>query len=385
MMDNSLRGLLLLVRSSLMCEPAKLPEGFSMEQICELALKHQIETMAYDGAIYCGISKREEAMKKLFQYYVKALVKSEKQVESLHQLYKAFDEVGIDYLPLKGCVMKPMYPKAELRAMNDADILIKVEQYEKISPILENLNYRFLAESDCELKWVSAGLYLELHKRLIPSFIKDFYAYFGDGWQLAADCVGSRYAMSKEDEFLFLFTHFARHYREGGVGIRHMADIWFYRIKHPSMDEKKIVDVLKSLSLDTFYENILKTLENWFENGEETAITCRITDYIASSGSFGTAETKVVAAGASAGSKGRNIVSLIFPSVRNMRYAYPVLQKCPALLPVMWVYRWFRVVFFRRDKIKVHQERLKIMENEKLSEFEENMRAVGINTNFEEN
>jgi len=383
-MDTSLQTLLLLVRSALTCEPEPLPEKVDMEQVYQLAVKHQVEAMAYDGAIQCGVSKQDESMKKLFQLYYKAMLKSEMQIKSLQELYSAFDAEQIDYLPLKGCVMKPMYPKAELRAMNDADILIKVEQYDKIKPVLERLSYHFMAESDCELKWVCKGLYLELHKRLIPSFIKDFYAYFGDGWQLAAEHTGTRYSMSKEDEFLFIFTHFARHYREGGVGIRHMADIWYYRKKTPQMQEDKILTVLKKLSLDVFYRNILDTLANWFEGAEATDITRKITDYVANSGSFGSEESKVVASAVGKGSKGKNMMQLLFPPVSAMRYAYPVLQKCPVLLPFVWPYRWIKVLFFRRDKIKVQQDRLKMMEADRMSEFEANMRAVGISTKYEE-
>ena len=385
MMNQALHGLLLLVHSALTCQPAQLPQELPLDRIYELAAKHQVGAMAYDGAIRSGISKQDEAVKKLFQLYYKAMTKSERQVENLQKLYRAFDEAQIDYLPLKGCIMKPMYPKAELRAMNDADILIKVEQYDKIKPVLEELSYHFLAESDCELKWISRGLYLELHKRLIPSFIKDFYAYFGDGWQLATEQNGNQYKMSKEDEFLFIFTHFARHYREGGVGIRHMVDIWYYRYKNPSLDEEKIVDVLKKMSLDVFYHNILKTLQHWFEGGEKTEITEKIEEYIVNSGSFGSEESKVVAAAARKGSKGKNIVHLLFPPLNTMREAYPVLEKCPVLLPGTWVCRWGRVLLFRRDRIKVQRQRIGMIDAEKMNKFEESMRAVGINTNFEEN
>jgi len=307
-----------------------------------------------------------------------------RQLKSVEALYAAFDQAQVDYLPLKGCIMKPMYPKAELRAMNDADILIKVDQYDKIKPVLEQLSYQFVAESDCELKWICKGLYLELHKRLIPSFIKDFYAYFGDGWQLAVPESGNRHVMSKEDEFLYIFTHFARHYREGGVGIRHMADIWYYRKKTPELQEDKITAVLEKMSLHTFYQNILATLDNWFEGGEETDITRKITKYVVESGNYGTEETKIVAAAVRAGDKKKNIVQMVFPSLNNMRYSYPVLKKCPALLPGVWVYRWGKVLFFRRDKIKMQQDRLKLMEDDKMKAFEASMREVGINMDFEE-
>lgn len=385
-MDHTLQVLLQMVKSALTCDAAELTAPFDLQEVGPLAVRHQVEGLVYDGALRCGVSKQVPGMRSLFQAYCKAAVKSELQIKALEDLYGAFDREGVDYLPLKGCIMKWMYPAPELRAMNDADILIRVEQYEKIEPLMEALNYRFVAESDCELKWSTPGLYVELHKRLIPSFIKDLYAYFGDGWQLAHPENGTRYALCPEDEFLFIFAHFARHYREGGVGIRHMADIWQYRRSRPSLDEEKIQAVLKKLSLETFYDNIMQTLANWFEDGEETKITDMITQYIANSGSFGSEEAKNVADSMRrAKGKGKRglVTKTLFPSLEDMRYAYPVLQKAPALLPAMWVYRGIKVTLFHRDRLKKQEDRFK--EADKIDDFERSLRAVGLGMEFEEN
>lgn len=386
-MDNTLRALLTMVKSALTGSAERLEGTADLTAVAAMAARHQVGGLVYDGALRCGIDRQEPSMRSLFQTYCKSLLKSELQTEKLTELYQAFDEAEIDYLPLKGCIMKQMYPRPELRTMNDADILIRVEQYEKIKLVLETLGYRFLAESDCELKWTTKGLYLELHKRLIPSFIKDFYAYFGEGWHLAHCKDGSCYGLSPEDEFLFIFTHFARHYREGGVGIRHMADIWYYRYKTPQLDEARIMHVLKKMSLDTFYSNILLTLSNWFGSGEETELTKKITEYVANSGSFGTEESKELA-GILRQSKGEGkkelVRQMLFPSLKNMRYAYPVLQKAPVLLPVMWVYRGVKVSLFHRDRIKAKERQLQNAGMQAIQEFEQNLRAVGLGMEFEE-
>lgn len=39
----------------------------------------------------------------------------------------AFDAGGIDYMPLKGSILKDLYPRHEMRMMGDADILIRME------------------------------------------------------------------------------------------------------------------------------------------------------------------------------------------------------------------------------------------------------------------
>ena len=141
-------------------------------------------------------------MKMLFQHYCRSLQHSEGQMKAVEQLCEAFDAEGIAYMPLKGCLMKRLYPSPELRPMGDADILIRPEQYERIRLVVEKLGYDEQVESDHELIWHRKDLNLELHKRLIPSYNRDYYRYFGDGWNLAKVERGTRYMMTCEDEYI---------------------------------------------------------------------------------------------------------------------------------------------------------------------------------------
>ena len=70
---------------------------------------------------------------------------------------------------LKGCNLKRLYPQPELRLMADADILIRMEQYDQIKSVMQSLGFACERESDHEFIWRTKGLYLELHKRLLPS------------------------------------------------------------------------------------------------------------------------------------------------------------------------------------------------------------------------
>ena len=110
-----------------------------------------------------------------------------------------------------------------------------------------------------------------------------------------------------------------------------------------------------------------------------------ITDYIVSSGSFGDQQAKSVAGSAHTGGKGKRMIKLLFPSVAKMRYAYPVLQKFPVMLPAIWVYRWGKIAFAEKEKLELHRQRLGDVTKEKLDAFEQNMRAAGIHVRFEEN
>ena len=149
--------------------------------------------------------------------------------------------------------------------MGDADVLIHAEQYNKIVPILEKNDFTFVKENLNELCWQKLPFYIELHRYLISPQHKDYYGYFGDGWQLARPSEGfkHRFEMSDEDFFVFLFAHFTKHYRSSGIGIKHMTDIWVYLKAKPELDIKYIERELDKLKMLTFYKNVLRTV-----NGE---------------------------------------------------------------------------------------------------------------------
>ena len=70
---------------------------------------------------------------------------------------------------IKSAVLGEKLPLPETFSLEEADGLIRMEQYEKIIPIIENLGFAQGEETDHELHWSSKGLFVELHKWLIPS------------------------------------------------------------------------------------------------------------------------------------------------------------------------------------------------------------------------
>ena len=61
------------------------------------------------------------------------------QLREVEQIERIFQAQGIDYLLLKGAVMKQRYLHSEARTMGDADILIREEQYTRIRPIIQEM------------------------------------------------------------------------------------------------------------------------------------------------------------------------------------------------------------------------------------------------------
>ena len=389
-MDITQQGILLLLKSAITGESQVLPEGFDIEAACPLIRKHHMSTLCYDGAVRCGVPRQHPVMREMFQEYCKILQVSEGQMREIRRIAQAFDKNGIDYMPLKGCNMKALYPQPELRMMGDADILIRVEQYDSIVPIMESLGFTSVLESDHELIWKSPFLYLELHKCVIPTYNKDYYAYFGDGWNRANREGGFRYGMSPEDTWIYLFTHFAKHYRDGGIGCRHVVDLWVYRRAYPDLDETYIGEELEKFQLREFHENICRMIGAWFEEQVLDEKSDVLTTCLFASGSWGRHEDYVLSQSIKesqnfpVGFSGRLVYlgKLLFPKAENMKRIYPILQKVPWLIPVMWLIRPFYKVLFQGWKLKRHRQNLNLLSREKLENRHQMLRYVGLDYHF---
>lgn len=389
MTNDIQRGVISILYSALTREKNFLPEHFDFSEAVKIAKKHKIEVMFYYGALNCGFAQDDPLMQELFTLVCSNIAVSEQQMYLARKLFSSFDEQKVEYMPLKGILLKQIYPKPEMRAMGDADILIKTEQYKIIKPIMQELGYSEVTESDHEFVWKKQNMHIELHKRLVPSYNKDYYKYFGNGWHLAIKKTGTSYSMTDEDQMIYLFTHFAKHYRDAGIGIRHIIDLWVYRKNKPKMDESYIKKELKALQLYNFYLNVINTLSVWFDGKTADFKTDLITDTIFNSGVYGTTQAHILS-GAVKISKSTNHVKtkkffmLAFLPYKNMCMKYPFVKKMPFLLPVMWVYRILIAIFFKSKNIKFQKKAIDFINNDKINGYQKSLNIVGLDFNFKE-
>lgn len=192
-MNKLQNGIISLIKAAITDKKAVLSDDFDWASALELAKKHQIIPLVYYGIMYSEIEAPKDIFAETENISYQSMAISHNQLYELEKLFRAFEDSGIEYMPLKGAVMKSFYPKPEMRTMGDADILIKTEQYEQIRVTMQDLGFNEILESDHELVWDKKSIHIELHKRLIPSYNKDYYAYYGDGWDFAKSKGKSRF------------------------------------------------------------------------------------------------------------------------------------------------------------------------------------------------
>ena len=386
------KSIIILMKSAITGKSYTLPEDFSLSESFYQIRKHTLMPLIYAGVLNCGIPKEDPEMQKLFIYYREYLNYSEKQMAAVKRIYTAFEANGIDYMPVKGCNLKLLYPAPEMRPMSDADILIKQSQYHQIEKLMKELGYVLEHAGDHDYGWCSGNIHIELHYRLILPYNQAYKEYFGSGWNLAAMQNNHHFYMNPEDEFIYLFIHFTKHYRLGSVGCRQVLDLWIYLRTYPDLDKEYIEKKIRELSVSEFYHNMLTLIDYWFNNGKGNEKAEYISEYILTSGNGGTYENRVKAYGVMnaqlSGSKVKGKIhtlrKAVFPDLSDLKMRYTVLKKVPVLLPAVWVYRWFDAVLTRKDNVKALTKRVRGVCTLDLSDFENSLSYVGLDFTFEE-
>lgn len=378
-MTENERGILLLIKSAITGEKYQMPEGFKLSVAAKRMYELGLFAIGYNGVLNCQLlTEGTPLWNKLSELYCVDVVYSDRQMYLLQKMFAAFETQNIEYMPVKGAVMKMLYPLPEMRSMSDADILIHTKDREKLTVLMEQLDYRPLSESDHEWNWISQDLKVELHKRLVSSDDKMYYQYFGDGWQFAKKQQGCRWSMSSEDMFVFDFTHFTKHYCKSGVNVRHVVDLWLHKRLNPQLDLEYIRTQLEKMQLEVFFDYVMALIDAWFQDGQWDDRLVHITDYIFSGGVTKAISDQARAAQQSGGKRGkfRVILGRLFPGRKHLDWNYPSLKKVP--LPFAWVARWFMLLTSRKSSVKTRSQELKNTSQESVEAHNERLAYVGL-------
>ncbi len=392
MLSSFERGVIILINNALKAQNTPLPEDFDYSRLYEFAKSQQIMPLIYYGGRDLQEFVSHDEKRKIYASAMFLALLNQNQESELETLCLAFEKNGVDYMRLKGSVIKRLYPCSEMRLLGDADVLIRKEQMGRIELLMETLGYKHLLTSDHEWVWKKGDLGIELHKRIIPSYTKDLYAYFGDGWDHAQKVAdgGHEYTLSAENELIYLVSHFTKHYRYAGIGIKHLVDIHVLLEANADIDHEYVHATLEQLGIAEFYKNIVKTLDVWFKDAEGDEVTDFITQKVFSGGVYGTTkdrsryEAAALANGADADKvRKKRFWSAVFPSFKTMCEDRPWLRKCPILLPFAWAGRLVTVLLFRRDHIRRERESISAINASEIESYKAELKLVGLDFNFE--
>lgn len=341
-----------------LAELYKLATFHSMTAITAMALE---SSGIFDGAdvniVKKWISAKNEAIRK------NLLLDNERQ-----RLFAWMEEHGCWHMPLKGSVLKDLYPKIGMRQMADNDILFDTEFEWEIEKYMVSQGYEAVSvgKGNHDVYEKQPIYNFELHTALFASpHNKEWNDYYANvKTRLINDAQGSfgRH-FSDEDFYVYIMVHACKHYSGGGTGLRTLMDCYVYILrKGAALDWEYIEGEAEKLGIAQF-EKLCRALSQKLFSLSEYELTddeAELLGYFASSGTYGTVKHRVEKNLKEIQQGHDEITTLTrikyfaqrtFPNKAWLEQNCPFCYRNPWARPFFYIYRIFRGVFKRGKNI----------------------------------
>ena len=359
-----------------------LPEedlSYDPVALYRLAKHHDMVHLAADALSRNHLLPDEEPVRSAYEREQLMAVYREIQLTTTtKRICEAFQHGRIPFVPLKGAVIRPLYPEPWMRTSCDIDILIHEEDLAKATQELTDAGFTTDGVRNYhDMSFFYGGVHLELHYN-VQENMKQIDGLLADIWKHTKQTDDMEYRETPE---FFLFHHIAHmsyHFVSGGCGIKPFLDLWILQ-KNGYCKEEKVIPLLRKCGLITFYLSVKDLMNVWLEGKEHTDLTRQMECYILSGGVYGNSENSNAAGAARKKGKFRYLWSMAFPSYQVMRVLYPSLRKHKILLPFCYIHRFFSKLFGRdRKRVRSRWKAAMDQDTNRIQSAEALLQAVGL-------
>ena len=280
---------------------SELLREMNMEDVYQISVYHTLSAMTYmilekgqdilEGEVFKNWKKEKD----------KAIRKNILLDRERERIFAFMEEQGIWHMPLKGIILKEMYPAFGMRQMADNDILydsnfqkplciwMKAQGYKVIScgrgnhdvyekkPVYNYEMHTALYGGEHNPVWIT--YYENIKEKLIADKKKKYSFHFTD-----------------EDFYIYIITHIYKHFAGSGTGIRSLLDVYIYlQAKEAIMNWDYINEELKKVQVSDF-EGKVRHLSQKVFSKELQKLTKKeeeLLKYFLYSGTYGTLENHV--------------------------------------------------------------------------------------------
>lgn len=280
----------------------------------------------------------------LIKSYYSAIYRYKLFDTEFNAIVKILTEAKIEFLPLKGIVIRDYYPKPWMRSFSDIDILVHQEDLKIAEEVLSSkLHYSFDNVKDHDVTAISSnGVHLELHFQL-KNDSKKFK------WNIVLDDVWNytipgktAYCKQLSNEMLYFYhiAHMAKHFVQGGCGVRPFMDLWVIT-KKMQIDNCIQNKLLETAGLTFFAHTAEELTKKWFKNETVSDQAVKMERFVLASGLFGTNETQLASRQIWQNGKIRDLFRRIWVPYNHLCILYPDFRrKKKVLLPIYELKRW---------------------------------------------
>ncbi len=346
--------LFLLLRAGVCGEPvdAEVIDSLNADSLSELyniSNTHDVAQILGAALSKCGKLGDDDCSKNFRAKAMLAVSRYERIQYDLQTICDAFEQAQIPFIPLKGSVIRAYYPQPWMRTSCDIDVLVHNEDLDAAARILqETLGYAPHMEGPHDVSFYSqSGVHIELHFDLIEEGWAGSACEILKGvWNYAAPKEGCQfhYVLSDGMFYFYHIAHMAKHFEQGGCGIRPFIDLWILD-NIENADIAKRDALLEKGGLLKFTQAARRLVKAWFEGAPHDPITQQMQEYVIRGGVYGSKTNEIAALQKRKGGKWQYAFSRIVLPYDEIKYMYPFLQEYLWLTPFMQVFRWIRILF----------------------------------------
>ena len=358
-------------------KPLNIPDNIDVNEIIDIAKRNHMNYLVL-GALIKTDNIPEETLNRLRRIIQNSVLTTLAQVTELKKLVDAFEKAGIKNQPMKGSCMKYMYPSPEMREMSDIDILVDGDQMDAAGKIMTELGYS-LSQSikHHDIYYKRPFMIVEVHRSMYDKTVDaNQYDYFKSFEKaVLKENKNYTYDFNKEDFYVYMIAHMAKHFYIMGCGIRNLLDVYIYLEKYgKELDRNYLNKELKNCGLYEFTTHIEKLAYIWLNGEKGDAFYDDLFQYMVDCGIYGKDENGIWHKFAEEKLNGKKITRFklkkwyYFPPLFYMSEDYPWLEKFPFLLPVAWLIRGFRGIFMKKGKKK--RKMLEVIDGNKAKTYQ---------------
>ena len=372
-MDKTTQALLYLMRCAIQNEKPLAIDGLDYDALYKLSASHSVVAMIAMALESGGLLTEEyisaDCVKKWKDVKAKAIRKEILLDAEQEQICQHFEREGIWYMPLKGTILKRMYPKMGMRQMADIDILYDRTYQHQVKDYMENRGYTTTEfGTGHHDAYEKPPVYnFEFHRELFNRFSyaeASVYYQNVETKRIKDEGNGYGYHFSDEDFYVYFLAHGYKHYSNNGTGIRFLSDIYvFLREKKDVLDWDYITGELRPLEINEFEAETRELANKLFgadryDLAEEEG---KLLQYLMGAGTYGSTENGINRKLREIQQDDRTLTrwtkiryawKRLFPDRAFMGKYAPFCKKHVWSIPFFWIYRLINSAIFKRKTIK---------------------------------
>lgn len=353
--------------------------GMDIAALYRYARRHTLAAITYDALELLGSSIGEglralvkddtvvSVLTKWKETRDKALRKNLMLDAARKKLFQYMDAQHIWYMPLKGAILKDLYPRQEMRQMADNDILFDATYEAAVKDYFVREGYEVIsyAKGNHDVYEKEPVYNFEMHTSLFGEAHNEVWAeYYKDiQSKLKKSDNHFQYSFTDEDFYIYFIVHAFKHFDGCGTGIRYFVDSYVYQ-NAKNLNRSYIEGELDKLGVLAFEKTFRSISMKIFGKGEavsqlseeEYSMLC---DSMFA-GTYGNLQSGIDKKlhkiqgnedRITKNTKVKYIIGRLFPPMSYYKAYYPFIYKTRIFIPFFVIFRMVRGVLRNGKKL----------------------------------